>query len=76
MKIFNWGWLTSLEVQSIILKAGDGNIQAGMMQEELRFLYLYSEEARNRLSILWQLGEESPSPPPRVTHFLQLGHIF
>ncbi|XP_063135216.1 copine-5 isoform X3 [Rattus norvegicus] len=40
-----------------------GSIQAGMVQEELRVLHLHPKEARNRLSILRQLGGGSPSPP-------------
>jgi hypothetical protein len=28
---FNWGWLTGSEVQSIVIKAEHGSIQAGMV---------------------------------------------
>ena len=45
---FNWGWLKGLEVQSIIIK-GQGSIQAGMVQEELRVLHFHLKAARRRL---------------------------
>ena len=32
---FNWYWLTGSEIQSIIIKAKHGSVQAGMVQEEL-----------------------------------------
>ena len=32
---FNWYWLTGSEIQSIIIKAKNGSVQAGMVQEEL-----------------------------------------
>jgi hypothetical protein len=43
---FNWSWLTSSEVQSII-------IQAGMVQEELRVLHLHQKAARKRMTPRW-----------------------
>jgi hypothetical protein len=43
---FNWGWLTGSKVQSIIIKAGARQHQAGMVQEELRVLHLHLEAAR------------------------------
>jgi hypothetical protein len=48
--IFNWGWLTSLEVQSIIIKWEHGSIQAGVVQEELRVLHLHLKAASESLS--------------------------
>jgi hypothetical protein len=47
---FNWGWLTGSEVQSIIIKAEHGSIQAGMVQEELRVLHLHLKADRRRLA--------------------------
>jgi hypothetical protein len=41
----NWGWLTSSEVQSIIIKAG-----AVSRQEELRILNLHLKAASGRLT--------------------------
>jgi hypothetical protein len=38
---FHWGWLTGSEVQSILIMMGCGSIQAGLVQEELRALYLH-----------------------------------
>ena len=46
--VFNWGWLTGSEVQSIIIK--HGSIQAGMAQEELRVLCLHPKAANGRLT--------------------------
>jgi hypothetical protein len=46
---FNWGWLTCSEVQSII-KAGNGGIQAGMVEEELRVLRLHLKAASTVLA--------------------------
>jgi hypothetical protein len=49
---FNWGWLTGLEVQFIIIKAG-GNMavsRPGIVQEELRILYLPLKVPRSRLA--------------------------
>jgi hypothetical protein len=46
--VFNWGWLTGSEVQSIIIK--HGSIQAGMVQEELRVLCLHPKAASGRLT--------------------------
>jgi hypothetical protein len=47
---FNWGWLTGLEVQSIIIRWEHGSIQAGMAQEELRVLHLHPKAASRRLT--------------------------
>jgi hypothetical protein len=44
---FNWGWLT--EVQSILIKQEHGSVQASMVQEELRVLYLHMMAVRKRL---------------------------
>jgi hypothetical protein len=38
---FNWGWFTGSEVQSIIIKAGTWQHQAGMVLEELGVLHLH-----------------------------------
>ena len=46
--IFNWGWLTGSEVQSIIKV--HGSIQAGMVQAELRVLHLHPKAASGRLT--------------------------
>jgi hypothetical protein len=43
---FNWGWLTGSEVQSIISRDEHGSIQAGMVQQELKVLYLHSKANR------------------------------
>jgi hypothetical protein len=54
----NWGWLTGSEVQSSIIKEGPwehGNIQAGMVQEELRVLHLHLKAA-SKILISRQLG--------------------
>jgi hypothetical protein len=47
--IFNCGWLTGSEVQSIIIKAETSSIQAGMAQEELRGLHLHLQVSKRRL---------------------------
>jgi hypothetical protein len=46
----NWGWLTGLEVQSIIIKVGAGQHPAGMVQAELRVLHLHLKAASERLT--------------------------
>ena len=51
---FNWGWLTGLEVQSIIWQE-HGSIQAGMVQKELRVLHLHLKAA-SRILTARQLG--------------------
>jgi hypothetical protein len=38
--IFNWGWLTGSEVQSIIITVCMAASRPGMVQEELRVLNL------------------------------------
>ena len=60
---FNWGWLTGSEVESIFIKVGTWQHQAGMVQEELRFLHLHLKAA-SRILASWQpgLGYESPLP--------------
>jgi hypothetical protein len=55
----NWSWLTSSE------------IQASMVQEELRVLHLL--KTTRRLAPMW-LGGRSPIVTPIVTHFLQQDH--
>jgi hypothetical protein len=55
MTTFNWGWLTGSEVQSIITKAGADSVQAGMVQAELRILYLHLKAA-SRILASQQLG--------------------
>jgi hypothetical protein len=47
---FNWGWLTSSEVQFIIINVGACSIQAGMAQAELRVLHLHPKTASGRLT--------------------------
>jgi hypothetical protein len=54
----SWVWLTGSEVQSIIIKA-EGNgaaFQAGMVQEELRFLHLHLKAASRILTSRKQNG--------------------
>jgi len=52
---FKWSWLTSSEVQSIIIRREHGRIQAGMVQEELRVLHLHLKAA-SRILASRQLG--------------------
>jgi hypothetical protein len=52
---FNWGWFTGSEIQSIIVRCEHGSFQAGMVQEELRVLYLHLKAA-SRILTSRQLG--------------------
>jgi hypothetical protein len=47
--IFNWGWLTGSEVQSIIIKVGAWQ-HPGMVWAELRVLHLHLKAARRLAS--------------------------
>jgi hypothetical protein len=47
---FNWEQLTSSEVQSIIIKEGVWQHQAGMVQAELRVLHLHLKVASRILT--------------------------
>jgi hypothetical protein len=49
---FNRGWFTGSEVHSVIIK---GSIQAGMVQEELRGLYLVLKVNRRKLTLRQQV---------------------
>jgi hypothetical protein len=51
-------------------------MQADMVLEELRVLYLDRKPARNKLSLLhWvELEYRTSRPIPTVTHILQQGH--
>jgi hypothetical protein len=53
--IFNWGWLTGLDVLSIIIRLEQGSIQAGIVQEYLRVLHLHLKVA-SRILASRQLG--------------------
>jgi hypothetical protein len=52
---FSWGWLTSSEVQSIIIQEEHTGIQADMVQEEQRVLDLHLKAA-SRILASGQLG--------------------
>ena len=53
---FNWGWLTCLEAQSIMIKAEHGSIQADIHgTEEPRVLHLHLK-ATSRILTFRQLG--------------------
>jgi hypothetical protein len=47
---FTWCWLIDSKVQSIIIKARHGNIQAGIVKEELRVLQLHVKAASRILT--------------------------
>jgi hypothetical protein len=68
--LFNWGWLTGSEVQSIIVKAGTwqhpgchggGGAQSSMSSSEAASTILASRVLK---------------PTPTVAHLLQQGHTF
>ena len=65
--MFNWGWLTVSEIQSIINYHDEK--QADMMPEELRVLHLGLKAARRRLPH-WVELDHRRRPTPTVTHFL------
>jgi hypothetical protein len=52
---FNWDWLTSSEIQSIIIKVGTCHHPEGIVQEKLRVLYLHLKAA-SRILASRQLG--------------------
>jgi hypothetical protein len=45
---FNWGWLTGSVRSSVHYHQGES--MAGMVQEELRVLYLHPKDASGRLT--------------------------
>jgi hypothetical protein len=45
---FNWGWLTSSEVQPLSSRQKHGSCQAGMVQEEVRIQPLIPKANRRR----------------------------
>jgi len=47
---FSCGWLTGSEVQSVVIKWTHGDMQAGMVQEELRVPLLVPKSNRKRLA--------------------------
>jgi hypothetical protein len=50
IRIFIWGWLTGSEVSPLSSRQEHGDIQAGMVQEELRVLHLHLKAASQRLA--------------------------
>ena len=55
MTTFNWGWLTSSEVQSIMIKVGAWHHPGRHGTEELRVLHLRMKAA-SRILVSRQLG--------------------
>ena len=67
------GWLTISEVQSVIIMAGHGSMQADMvLEKELRVLRFDPQEAGSDPCHWAQLEHRRPQNlPPTVTYFLK-----
>jgi hypothetical protein len=67
---FNWGWLTGSEINPVSSRWEHDSIQAGMMQEELRFLHLHL-----KVSFIWKTDIQAARMRV-LQNVVQQGHIY